>query len=128
MASTYVSLVEYLRRVATVEVTEQGIYLKDEIPDNYAGAIITMDVVYEIILVKPNGELVQQLYAPKKPLDKEGKEADGLTVDGKVVEEGDSPIKLVTIFNESLDKDLVKRVERVLEIEELIGEGQENVS
>lgn len=128
MADTYLSKVEYLRRTAIVEVTEQGTYLEGEVPDDYTGAILRAHVVYEIVLAKPSGEIEQQLYNPPKPLNKDGQPADGMTVDGEMLVEGDSPIVLTTIFNEGLDKDLVSRIEGIIDIHELVGKGDGTVS
>lgn len=128
MAETYISLVEYLRRTAIVEVTEQGTYLEGEVPEDYTGAILRAQVVYEVIFSKPSGEVVQELYNPPKPLNKEGQPAEGKTVDGETLEEGDSPVELTTTFNTSLDKDLLRRIDTVFAIQELVGKGDGTVS
>ncbi|MCF1458421.1 MAG: hypothetical protein LPH21_12935 [Shewanella sp.] len=111
---TYTTMFEYLRRIAKVEVTEQGVYLDGEVPDDYGGAIIQMEVPYEVLMVDSSGQIVQQLYQPPTPLNKNDEPADGLVIDGATAIAGDSPIELITVFNEKLPEDLVKRVEDMI--------------
>lgn len=124
---TYATMYEYLRRVEEVNVTEIGNYLKDEIPDDYFGAVLVMKVVHEVILVTEEGELLQQLFSPEKSLDKDGNPADGITIDGDVVIEGDKPTLLTTIFNDNLEPSLAKRVANMLD-HSLLPEEFDNVS
>lgn len=117
-AISYTTMIEYLRRVETVHVTEQGIYLEGEVPDDYSGSILTMEVPHEVILVDESGQLVQQLFSPPKSLDKDNNPSEGLMIDGTTVEAGDTPTKLVTVFNEDMDSELLARVEQMVDIAE----------
>ena len=123
-AGSYTSVTEYLRRVEKVNVTEQGNYLEDELPEDYSGSLLVMEVVHELILVDSSGQMFQQLLSPPKSMDKDGDPSQGLSIDGSTVVDGATPTKLTTVFNEDIDDELRGRVEQMVALSVLLAETQ----
>lgn len=79
----YHNKVEYSRVVELVEVTEDGVFLKDQTPDDYGGAVLQVELVHLLTLTDISGyiEIIKLDNPP--PMDKDRKEVDGaITIDG----------------------------------------------
>lgn len=96
---------EYQRVVSTVHVTEEGIFHKDKVPEDYVGPVVDMEVVHQIMFVKENGEFqVFTLKAPKAMNEKREEE-----------EYTDSEVEKITHANQEsfLDKQNDKYLHRL---------------
>lgn len=85
----YHNKIEYSRVIEELDVTEEGVFLKDETPDDYAGATITIEVVHRITLTDASGYLEILTFDNPTPLDKNKVEVTGaINIDGKVFRAG----------------------------------------
>ena len=57
---------EYKRVYSVMHITADGTYKEDNIPGDYKGSILTAEVVHQIILVSPNGELTKLDFETKR--------------------------------------------------------------
>jgi len=66
--------VEYGRYLAKAELTESGVYIKGQVPEDYSGSFIAeIDVCYAVIATDISGRIVLTTYNPPDLLDKEDK-------------------------------------------------------
>jgi len=57
MSTLFRNLYEYSRVIETVTLTEEGIFVKDRIPDDYGGSTMNVEVVHHITMVDSAGHL-----------------------------------------------------------------------
>ena len=100
---------EYARVVVTVVVTEEGVYLKDNVPDTYGGAELELDMVWAVFMINAKAEMSLWELAPDYPMDKDKKKGGPIMRDKVKIREkvGDSavPVEQRLVINENLDED-----------------------
>lgn len=88
----YHNKVEYSRVVETVDVTEEGIFLKDETPGDYGGAILQIEVVHQITFTDAAGYFEILKLDNPVPMKKDKTPANGaILIDGKPYRAGGAP-------------------------------------
>ncbi len=88
---------EYSRVVETVEVIEDGMFVKDQTPDDHGGAVLQVELVHRITFTDTAG-CVEILHLDnRKPLGK-NKEQSGaaITLDGEPYKPGATPARVWT--------------------------------
>lgn len=90
----YHNKTEYSRVVEELVVTEEGIFLKDKTPDDYAGAELTIEVVHQITLTDTSGYIEILKFDNPPPLNKDKTESTAaINIDGKAFRPGASPAR-----------------------------------
>lgn len=90
----YHNKTEYSRVVEELDVTEDGIFLKDKTPDDYAGAVLTIEVVHQITLTDSSGYIEILKFDNPTPLNKDKTASTaGINIDGKVYRPGATPVR-----------------------------------
>jgi hypothetical protein len=89
---------EYSRVTSTVSVTDEGTFLKDEVPEDYGGAQMDIKVVHAVSMVNSSSEILILEFYVEPPMDKDRKKGGPITRDGDPVfpASGDSSVEWVT--------------------------------
>ena len=114
---------EYLRIYSIQHVTTNGIYKEDQVPTEYIGANLTVEVVHQVVMVSPNGELFKFDYDVPEALDEDGNKSGGIELDGTMVTAGTNPTEQRTRVTELLDEDLKEAADAMYEVAQLSREG-----
>lgn len=105
----YIRFFEYARVETEVVVTDEGVYLKDEVPEDYGGAQLELKVCNAVFMVNAKGELQILEFEMQPVMDKDRKTGGPITRDGKPLREatGDSTtaVPQKTVVNAALDDD-----------------------
>lgn len=105
----YVRFFEYARAVTRVVITDEGVYLKDEVPADYGGAQLELDSVDAIFMVNLRFELQIMEFENPLPMDKLRKTGGRITRDGVTVRAAVGPSTTdtpqVMVMNATLDQE-----------------------
>jgi hypothetical protein len=82
--SFYETYREYVRIIEEIDVTEVGVYKKDQAPDG-AEAVVRMAVVHHVTMVDEGGRLLTLWFDIPEPKDKDGKVGGGYSLNGTPV-------------------------------------------
>lgn len=90
MTVAYRTLYEYSRVVETVTLTEDGVYVKDSVPDEYGGSQINVEIVHRVTMMDMTGYVEELRFQNPIPKSKNGNTTTGkITLDGKsTIDEG----------------------------------------
>lgn len=115
---------EYSRVIETVDITEEGMFLKDGAPDDYGGAVLQIELVHMVWLCDAAGQLQILKFDNKKPLKKDKTPSDNpIQLDGKEYKPGaGEPRVWTTKASENLDPSIKTRADAVKQIMESDGE------
>lgn len=91
----YHNKLEYSRVVEMVDVTEEGLFVHDQTPPDYGGAVLQVEVVHMITLCDSSGYVEILKFDNPPPMDKDRVSMAGsaITVDGDVYRAGSSPAR-----------------------------------
>lgn len=93
----YHNKLEYSRVIEVVEVTEDGMFAKDQTPDDYGGAVLQVEVVHQLTLADTAGHVEILKLDNPKPLNKDKQESSAaIHLDGKEFRPGSSPPRIWT--------------------------------
>lgn len=114
----YHNKTEYSRVVEILDVTEEGLFLKDGAPDDYAGAILQLEVVHQITLTDASGYIEILKLDNPVPLNKEKEPATNpIHLDGKEFRPGTGdPRTWTTKPAPNLPADMKTKADLVLQI------------
>lgn len=100
---------EYAKVVTPVVVTDEGVYLRDEVPESYGGAQLELDVVNAVFLINSRAELQILEFEMGEVMDKDRKTGGPIRRDGVDIRPatGDSTVVVeqTLVLNEALDED-----------------------
>lgn len=104
----YCRYFEYARAVTDVTITEEGIFQKDQVPTDYGGARMDMEVVNAIYMVNSKAELQIFEFENISPMDADRKKDGRVERDGNLIRAAKSGGSSVTVvqriaINDSLD-------------------------
>lgn len=125
----YHNKVEYSRVVEELDVTEDGIFLKDKTPDDYSGAVMRLEVVHRVTMADSAGHVEILKFDNPVPLDKEKKPSTAaVEIDGKPHRPGSSPARVwTTRAAPNLPADVKSKADVVLEVMKSDGESGSRV-
>ncbi len=90
----YHNKTEYSRVVETVDVTEEGVFLKDQTPDDYGGAVLQIELVHWVTLTDSSGYLEIIRFDNPVPMKKDKTPSDGaINIDGQEYRTGGTPAR-----------------------------------
>lgn len=114
----YHNKVEYSRVVEVVTVTEEGMFKKDETPEDYGGAEMDVEVVHMITLTDVTGYIEVLKFDNPEPLDKDRQATKSpVTLDGKDHRSGSGTPRIwVTRPSANLPARVKEKADMVLEI------------
>lgn len=69
-------MMEYMRRVSNVCITEQGLYHEGKIPNSYDGPYLIVEVVHAIVFASEEGNIMTFTCNPPKAKDENGAVVD----------------------------------------------------
>ena len=99
---------EYARVVSKVHVTSEGVFLEDELPEEYAGSSLDIEVCHAIYMVAADNQLLIWEFENEPAMDKDRKTGGPINRDGEEIREatGDStvPTEQTTKLNPHLDE------------------------
>ena len=98
---------EYARLKSTQIITEQGIYKKDEVPEDYGGSQLEVDVVHGIYLINETGELTQFQFKVPEAKDENEETGGPYTLDEVEIKAGAGPSTVATELELVVDTTLV---------------------
>lgn len=88
----YHNKLEHSRVIEVVEVTEDGVFVKDQVPDDYGGAVLQMELVHQVMLTDTAGYLEILKFDNPVPLKKDKTpSAAAITIDGESYRPGATP-------------------------------------
>lgn len=106
--SIFTRYFEYARVVTEVVVTEEGVYQKDEVPDDYGGPQLELELVNAIIMINARAELLVHEFAVGEIMDKNRDSGGPIVRDGTQLyaATGSSTVDVVqtTRVNEDLEQ------------------------
>lgn len=73
---------EFYRWVATIGITEEGMFKEDEIPDDVVSSVLYVETVYRIVLVDASGQLTYMDFDNPPAMDKERNPGGPVILDG----------------------------------------------
>lgn len=90
----YHNKIEYSRVVEVVEVTEDGMFALDQVPDDYGGAVLQVEIVHQLTLTDASGYVEILKMDNPVPLNKSKQPSTAaITLDGKDFRPGSSPAR-----------------------------------
>lgn len=93
----YHNKVEYSRVVEVIEVTEEGMFVKDQTPEDYSGASLQIEVVHQITFTDAAGCIeILKLDNPTPQNKKKQQSTAAIHIDGKEYRPGSSPVRTWT--------------------------------
>lgn len=85
MTLLYDTFKEYSRVHEELALTEDGLFIKDEIPEDYGGAVLTVWVVHTVHMVNAGGIMQTLEFTNESPRNKQKQVVRGpVTIDGRV--------------------------------------------
>ena len=109
MTALYRTMYEYSRVVETVTLTEDGVYVKDRVPDEYGGSQINVEVVHRVTMMDMTGYVEELRFQNPIPKSKNNNTTSGkITLDGTEIDAGtggSDPREWTTRKNDKLTTD-----------------------
>jgi len=105
---------EYFRIYSIYEVTEEGSFKEDSVPDTLASGIMRVKVVHRICFVSEGGQIEYYRYSNEEPMNEDKTFGGSVTIDGLVVGtsgSGGEEWKWYTVYNPSLPPDVAAKAE-----------------
>lgn len=85
---------ELFRVVERVDITEEGMFVHDEVPDDYGGAVLTLEIVHRVAFADSAGYVEILHLDNPTPLDKQkNASAAAIVIDGEQFRAGTSPAR-----------------------------------
>lgn len=96
---TYNRYFEYQRIVSTVTVTDEGNFIEDNVPDDYGGAELDIEIVHAVRMVNSRAELLLFEFYNEPAMDKDRKKGGPVHRDGEEIAAatGDSTVPTLQI-------------------------------
>jgi hypothetical protein len=98
--------------VSTQLITEQGAYKKDQLPDEYGGAVLEVEVVHAVYLTDQTGSTIKLEFDVPEAMDKEDKTGGPYNLDGNEIKEqsgeSEEPTEMTTVKRETVSEDMAK--------------------
>lgn len=115
---------EYSRVYEVMDITEEGMFMKDGAPDDYGGAVLQIELVHEVTVCDASGYLEVLKFDNPKPLNKDKEPAENpITLDGKDHKPGSGePRVWTTRPAPNLPPEMKAKVDEVKKIMESDGE------
>lgn len=93
----YQNLHEYKRVIETVDITEEGMFLKDGAPDDYGGAVLQVELVHMLWLCDAAGQMQIVKLDNPKPMKKDKTPSDNpIQMDGEEYKPGSGEPRIWT--------------------------------
>ena len=97
---------EFFRIIEVQEITNDGIYLEDNVPDGYAGGgVLTVQVVHSVFLHNQRAKLTRMNFTVPEPRDKNEQIGGVVLLDNRVIVEevgpGTTPRRLKRLFTDT---------------------------
>lgn len=91
----YHNKLEYSRVVEMIDVTEDGMFVHDQTPDDYGGAALQVEVVHLVTLCDSSGYVEILKFDNPPPMDKNRASMAGsaVTIDGETYRSGAFPAR-----------------------------------
>jgi len=113
---------EYYRLVATLGVTEEGLFKEDQIPDDVVSSVLYVETVYRVVLTDAAGQLTYMDFDNPAAMDSERDTGGPVILDGETLytESGPStvPLTLVKKFSQRLPEGWKARADQMNTIAE----------
>jgi len=84
MSLLYRTMYEYSRVYEEVTLTEEGVYVKDQVPDEYGGSQMNVEIVHRVTMMDMTGYIEELRFENPIP-----KSKNGNTTSGQVLLDGD---------------------------------------
>ena len=93
----YHNKTEYSRVVEVVDVTEDGMFAKDQTPEDYGGAVLQVEIVHWVTFTDTSGYLEILRFDNPVPMKKDKTPSDAaVQIDGNEYRAGSSPARTWT--------------------------------
>lgn len=104
--------------VSTQLLTENGAYKKDQLPDDYGGAVLEIEAVHAIYLSNTTGKTIKLQFQVPEAKDKDDKTGGPYNLDGEEIKaqsgESSEPTEMTSKTPDGLNEQLVKYPEYLI--------------